>query len=113
MPYDELNRVIADIDEVARLACNRRIMEKRVETGCYAEDGLYCRKRLESPLTIAYLFVDGSSLLFSVPEELVYFGTPTPLGAPIRPTMAEAWLQSGGMDELKKELSKSEFSEPV
>ena len=102
MPCDEMNQVIAGIEEAALRAHNRRIMEKRVETGCYAEDGLYCKERLESPLTMAYFFVDGSSLLFSVPEELVYYGTSAPLDAPICPTMAEAWLYNGGMDELRE-----------
>jgi len=108
MPFDEMKRTIDDIDEVAILARNRRIMEKRVETGCYAEDGLYRRKPLSPPLTMAYLFVDDSSLLFNASEGLVYHGM-VPIDAPNIPTMAETWLRACDMDELR-ELMRKEAS---
>ena len=106
MPLDEMKRTIDDIDEVALLARNRRIMEKRVKTGCYAENGLYSRKPLSPPLTMAYLFVDGSSLLFNASEGLVYHGTVVPIDAPNISTMAETWLRAGDIDELRELMRK-------
>ena len=107
MLNDKMKQSVVDINEAAFRAHNRRIMEKRVETGCYAEDGLYCRKRIESPLTMVYFFVNNSVLLFRVSEEFVYYGTPTHLNAAANPMMAEAWFQSAdGMEELREFMRK-------
>ena len=54
MPYDEAE---------AQRAYERRIMERRVETGCYTEAGLYAVIAYETGEVVLYLrFVDDSSI---------------------------------------------------
>ena len=53
-----------NIEESAQLAYNRRIMERRVETGCYSEDGLYevINGNINDPFMLRLRFVDDSCI---------------------------------------------------
>jgi hypothetical protein len=81
-------------------------MEKRVDTGCYAEDGLCKRGFHEASKTLILRFVD-DSVVISTPE-----GTccqTSALSANLyrpSPSMAEKWLDAAG-DEGIQEMIRS------
>ena len=100
--------VTSEIEEAQR-AYNRRVMEKRAETGCYDEDGLCDAVEYEKGKVVLFLdFVDDSSIhvlrdgriSISIPDEDAFI---VPLD------MAMKWYENGGekwlaakMKELKK-----------
>lgn len=96
--------------EEARRAFNRRVMEKRVEVDCYAEDGLYEFRVFRQPdplppgsvrLLADFRFVDDSSIHLDS-NGGVSSGHVPHMGQPF-PTMARRWIDTPeGKERIRK-----------